>query len=73
MTNSVATRGDPALQPVAAANQAPTAGSDALRKALDKDALEGRDAVQDVKETAAGQAPAQAGDDAKGRQLDRTA
>jgi len=47
MTNSVATQGDLALQPVAAATRPAEAGAVALRKRLDREALEGREAVQE--------------------------
>jgi hypothetical protein len=70
MTNAIGSAHDPVLQPAAAAARPVEAGAEAARKALDQAALEGRDAVQVVRETAP---EPTAEPDAQGRLVDRTA
>jgi len=73
MTNAIGTSQDPTLQSAAAAAQPKKAGADALRKKLDRDAVQGRDAVQDGDEVAPAPPPAPAPDRPKGGRVDRLA
>ena len=67
MIKAIGSTRDPALEPAAAASEPVEAGADAARAALDRGALEGRNAVRGVNETAATAAPT------KGGIVDRTA
>ena len=52
MTSAIGTSEDLALEPAAAPARPPDAGAEATRKALDRQQLEGRDAVQPAAPTA---------------------
>ena len=73
MTNAIGTSQDLALQPAAAAAQPKEPGADALKKKLDRDAVQGREAVQDGDEVAPPPPPAPAPDRPKGGRVDRLA
>jgi hypothetical protein len=72
MTNAI-TAQDPALQPAAAASRQVDAGMEATRKALDHVELEGRLAIQLIREAGQVATPRPAPEDAKGVLVDRTA
>lgn len=73
MTNPIGSTQDPALQPAAAAARTTDAGTEATRKALDQQELEGREAVQLVKDAPPPPPPAAVEAGSKGRFVNKTA
>ena len=73
MTNAIGTSLDVALEPAAAAARPKEPGADKLKKKLDRDALQGREAIQDGDEPAPPAPPAPAPDRPKGGRVDRLA
>jgi hypothetical protein len=70
MTNTIGSTQDPGLQPAAAAARQTEQGAEELRRALDREQAQGREAVQATQETAA--APS-TDDPAKGAGVNRVA
>jgi len=74
MTSAIGSTQDAALQPAAAASQVADAGVLAARKALDQEELQGREAVQLIKQAARVAEPRPGPEPRmKGRLVDRTA
>ena len=73
MTNAIGTSQDLALQPAAAAARPQDAGTEALKKSLDADAVEGREAVQAADATAPSAPPPEPTEQPKTHHVDRVA
>jgi hypothetical protein len=73
MPNPLAPTNDPSLQPAATAARPTQAGMEAVERALDGEALEGRRAVRPRRRVAAPTEPKAAAVDGRGRRVDRTA
>ena len=71
MVNAVGSVQDRALEPAAAAARPVDAGAEAARKALDQEELQGREAVQLIKDASEASKPPAPRD--RGSRVDRTA